>query len=63
MVLKIEDNGPGVPAADRDRIFQPFFTTKPEGTGVGLSFARQVILSHGGALQLVQRQTRRRGDL
>lgn len=52
VVLKIEDNGPGVPPADRDRIFQPFFTTKAEGTGVGLSFARQVILSHGGALQL-----------
>jgi two-component system nitrogen regulation sensor histidine kinase NtrY len=52
VILKIEDNGPGVLSADRDRIFQPFFTTKAEGTGVGLSFARQVILSHGGALHL-----------
>ena len=51
-VLSIEDSGPGIPPADRDRIFQPFFTTKAEGTGVGLSFARQVILSHGGALNL-----------
>jgi len=50
--LVIADNGPGVLAEDRDRIFQPFFTTKTEGTGVGLSFARQVALSHGGALIL-----------
>ncbi len=50
--LSITDNGPGVGAEDRDRIFQPFFTTKADGTGVGLSFARQVALSHGGALTL-----------
>jgi signal transduction histidine kinase len=50
--LVIADNGPGVPAEERDRIFQPFFTTKADGTGVGLSFARQVALSHGGALTL-----------
>jgi signal transduction histidine kinase len=50
--LVIADNGPGVSPDDRDRIFQPFFTTKADGTGVGLSFARQVALSHGGALTL-----------
>jgi signal transduction histidine kinase len=50
--LAISDNGKGVAAADRDRIFQPFFTTKAQGTGVGLSFARQVALSHGGTLTL-----------
>jgi signal transduction histidine kinase len=50
--LAVADNGPGVPAEDRDGIFQPFFTTKAEGTGVGLSFARQVALSHGGTLTL-----------
>jgi signal transduction histidine kinase len=50
--LVIADNGAGVGAEDRDRIFQPFFTTKAEGTGVGLSFARQVALSHGGTLTL-----------
>jgi signal transduction histidine kinase len=50
--LLIADNGPGVAAENRERIFQPFFTTKADGTGVGLSFARQVALSHGGALAL-----------
>ena len=48
-----EDNGPGVARPDAERIFRPFFTTKPHGTGVGLSFARQVALSHGGDLTLV----------
>jgi two-component system nitrogen regulation sensor histidine kinase NtrY len=48
----VTDSGPGVPISDRDRIFQPFFTTRANGTGVGLSFARQVALSHGGDLSL-----------
>jgi len=52
VALVVADSGPGVPAGDRERIFQPFFTTKAEGTGVGLSFARQVALSHGGDLVL-----------
>lgn len=48
--LTVVDNGPGVPPALRDEIFLPFFTTKRTGTGVGLSFARQVVLLHGGAI-------------
>jgi len=55
--LTIRDSGPGVAPVDRDRIFQPFFTTKAEGTGVGLSFARQVARSHGGDLTLLPQQT------
>jgi two-component system, NtrC family, nitrogen regulation sensor histidine kinase NtrY len=50
--LTVEDNGAGVLPAAKDTIFRPFFTTKPEGSGVGLSFARQVALSHGGSLTL-----------
>ncbi len=50
--LVVADSGPGVSDEHRERIFQPFFTTKSEGTGVGLSFARQVALSHGGDLAL-----------
>ena len=48
--LIIDDNGPGVRPADREAIFRPFFTTKSQGSGVGLSFARQVAFSHGGSL-------------
>ena len=50
--LNVEDSGTGVASEIRDQIFQPFFTTKSDGAGVGLSFSRQVALSHGGDLTL-----------
>jgi predicted ATPase/signal transduction histidine kinase len=51
--LRVRDNGDGVPAAVRDRIFNPFFTTKPtgEGTGLGLSMAFEIVQSAGGTLE------------
>ena len=48
--LIVSDNGPGIGADDAEAVFRPFFTTKAEGTGVGLSIARQIALSHGGDL-------------
>ncbi len=48
--IDVTDTGPGVPAELRQDIFLPFFSTKSEGTGVGLSLARQIALAHGGAL-------------
>lgn len=48
------DNGPGVTEADRGAIFRPFFTTKPQGSGVGLALARQILLAHGGDLTLLE---------
>lgn len=51
--LTIEDDGPGIPAALHDRVFDPFFTTRPEGTGLGLAVADSVIRRHGGRLSLV----------
>jgi signal transduction histidine kinase len=50
LVLRVQDNGPGVTLPDPNQIFRPFFTTKPEGTGVGLSLARQIVLAHGGEI-------------
>jgi two-component system, NtrC family, nitrogen regulation sensor histidine kinase NtrY len=41
-----------VPEAKRPDVFLPFYTTKPSGTGVGLSFARQVMLAHDGTIAL-----------
>lgn len=52
LTIDIEDSGGGVPAGDVTRIFRPFHTTKAEGTGVGLSLARQIALAHGGTLTL-----------
>jgi signal transduction histidine kinase len=50
--ILVGDNGPGVRLADPNAIFRPFFTTKPGGTGVGLSLARQVVLAHGGEISV-----------
>lgn len=50
VTIAISDNGPGVPPALRERIFYPFFTTRAEGTGVGLAEAQKAVLSHGGSL-------------
>ncbi len=48
--VTIADHGPGVPPEDRDRIFEPYFTTKKLGTGLGLALVRQTVLAHGGTI-------------
>jgi two-component system nitrogen regulation sensor histidine kinase NtrY len=48
----VEDNGPGVADATSAEIFRPFFTTKPQGSGIGLSLARQAVVSQGAQLLL-----------
>ena len=50
--VAVADNGPGVPAASRDRIWDPDFTTKKGGTGLGLALVRQTIRAHGGEVEL-----------
>lgn len=55
VTIEVADNGPGVPADIAKRIFVPFFTTKREGSGVGLALTRQVMIAHGGAVSLSQR--------
>lgn len=50
LVLEVADHGPGVPDDDRERIFEPFFTGKTQGTGLGLAVVRRVIEQHGGTI-------------
>ncbi len=52
--IKVKDNGNGIPQKVFDKIFQPFFTTKPtgQGTGLGLSMSYDVVKSHGGELKV-----------
>ena len=52
--IEVEDNGEGIDKAIQDKIFQPFFTTKPtgEGTGLGLSLSYDIVKSHGGKIQI-----------
>lgn len=52
--IEVADNGPGIPPDRAHHIFRPFHTTKPGGTGVGLTLARQIVLGHGGLLTLQQ---------
>jgi len=50
--IEVEDNGPGIPLELLEEIFIPFFTTKPTGTGVGLSISRQIMQLHGGDIRV-----------
>ncbi|WP_087938401.1 ATP-binding protein [Algoriphagus faecimaris] len=54
VTIEVEDNGPGIPDSIKDKILQPFFTTKKgtEGTGLGLSITHDIVKAHGGQLQV-----------
>jgi len=54
VLISVRDNGNGIPQKIVDKIFQPFFTTKPtgQGTGLGLSLAYDIIKAHGGELKV-----------
>ena len=52
IVLEMRDTGPGILEEDKSRIFDPFFTRKPEGTGLGLSIVRQILERHGADIEV-----------
>ncbi len=53
LVIEVSDHGPGVAEEDRERIFEPFFTGKTQGTGLGLAVVRRVIEQHGGTIAVL----------
>lgn len=58
VLIEIEDNGPGIPDEIKDKILQPFFTTKKgtEGTGLGLSITHDIVKAHGGELKMESKE-------
>ncbi|MDH5708735.1 MAG: ATP-binding protein, partial [Hylemonella sp.] len=56
--FSVADAGPGIAPEIRDQLFTPFFTTKAEGMGLGLSLCRTVIEQHGGELRFAAREPR-----
>jgi signal transduction histidine kinase len=50
IICVVEDHGPGIPAALRPRIFEPYVTSKPTGTGLGLAIVHRAVQAHGGSL-------------
>jgi two-component system, NtrC family, nitrogen regulation sensor histidine kinase NtrY len=49
--IVVSDNGPGIPAADRDKLFMPYYSTKRRGSGLGLAIVRRIIVEHGGSIE------------
>ena len=56
VVVGVDDRGSGIPEDVRSRIFDPFFSTKGEGTGLGLGITRQIIEAHGGSIAVEPRE-------
>jgi signal transduction histidine kinase len=50
--VSVDDNGPGIPVSERERIFTPFFSTKGRGTGLGLALVQKIIVTHNGRIQV-----------
>jgi signal transduction histidine kinase len=52
IAISVSDNGPGVPPDQREKVFVPFFTTKRQGSGIGLTLVRQIAAAHGAAVDI-----------
>ncbi|MCR9015395.1 sensor histidine kinase, partial [Aquiflexum gelatinilyticum] len=65
ITIEVADNGPGIPDEIKDKILQPFFTTKKgtEGTGLGLSITHDIVKAHGGELRVESPPTSYNGEV
>ena len=53
--LRVRDDGPGIPAQDRARVFEALFTTKAKGSGLGLALCRRIMEAHDGSIEIEPR--------
>src|SRR5262249_3785835 len=51
-MIVVEDDGPGIDPSVREKVFDPYFTTKADGTGLGLAIVQKIVLEHGGSVEV-----------
>ena len=56
--ITIADNGPGIPASDREKLFMPYYSTKQRGSGLGLAIVRRIVAEHGGSIEVGDNEPR-----
>jgi two-component system, NtrC family, nitrogen regulation sensor histidine kinase NtrY len=56
--VTVADDGPGIPAAERDKLFLPYYSTKGRGSGLGLAIVRRIVAEHGGSIDLTENTPR-----
>ena len=57
ITIKVQDSGPGIPDKDLEKIFEPMYTTKTTGTGLGLVICKSIIEQHGGTISVSNKPT------
>ena len=58
VLVSVADNGPGLPAGDRSKLFMPYYSTKGRGSGLGLAIVRRIVAEHGGSIEAGDNQPR-----
>jgi signal transduction histidine kinase len=56
--IVIADNGPGIPPAEREKLFLPYYSTKQRGSGLGLAIVRRIVAEHGGSIDVTDNTPR-----
>jgi two-component system nitrogen regulation sensor histidine kinase NtrY len=56
--VTVADDGPGIPAAEREKLFLPYYSTKGRGSGLGLAIVRRIVAEHGGSIEVTDNMPR-----